>query len=93
MWMTFSKTRCQRSNIVSQFGQQFMLNYIPTLHDQFMSFSIHFTGVRCFFKNFIMLEMARPRLQIRTSKRIIQLEMMVLQEAHLAGTFEENDFI
>lgn len=36
--------RRQRTDVVAQFGQQFVLNHVPALHDQVASGSIHFAG-------------------------------------------------
>ena len=41
----FLKFRRQRTDVVPQFGQQFVLDHVPPLHDQFTSGSIHFAGV------------------------------------------------
>lgn len=41
----FLQLRRQRTRLVLQLGQQFVLNHVPSLHDQFASGSIHLAGV------------------------------------------------
>src|SRR5574337_1211097 len=68
----FFQLRRQRPDLVLQLGQQFVLNYVPPLHDGGACNSIHFAGVMMFgFDNLIMPAMAARILLLPFSKQKI----------------------
>lgn len=80
----FLQLRRQRTRLVLQLGQQFVLNHVPSLHDQFASGSIHLAGVMmCWRRKPHHARNGRLYPPLSPPQRKIRHAVGVLQEALL----------